>query len=130
MECVSSPSGTRFPQVGTLPSIYHWNGTEWTVSAPKLQGGGRMTGVSALAGDDVWMVGDSPGDHLRALHWDGVRWTQVPAAARGLSFKVAADAPGMAWAAGQWGDLCGGGEPSACEYVIGRLNTRPEAATV
>jgi hypothetical protein len=106
----------------TQPAIYHWDGTEWTVSTIQLQGAGRMTGVSAWASDDVWIVGDNS-QGLQAVHWNGTRWSKVPTNGVGYFFKVAASGPDMAWFAGQRGSTCGGGRVTACAYVVGHLTS-------
>jgi hypothetical protein len=42
--------------VGTV--ILHWDGTEWaSVPAPDKQSGGRLDGIDALGGEDLWAVG-------------------------------------------------------------------------
>jgi hypothetical protein len=63
-------------------SMLHWNGQQWTkVSAPvdKM----RIREIDATATDDVWAVGDEPGQrqgtsHVVIMHWDGKAWSRVP----------------------------------------------------
>ena len=59
----------------------HWNGTNWTIVPTPNPGPYRndLTGVSAVASNDVWAVGfyqyDASGDfHGFAEHWDGNAW--------------------------------------------------------
>jgi len=66
------------------PLIEHWNGRRWQVSAgPAFPGiTGRLVGVSALTGHDVWAVGGYGSNPYGVggpliVHWDGVRWRVV-----------------------------------------------------
>ena len=83
----------------------HWNGTAWAiVPTPKVGSGvNQLYGVTALASNDVWAVGESPFGAL-VLHYDGVAWAVVPnaAPAGGESelFAVAAASPTDIWAVG------------------------------
>ena len=70
---------------------------------------GDLSGVAALAADDVWAVGGygqgAPGRTL-IEHWDGTAWTVVPSPNKGpfpnsLS-AVTAIAPDDVWAVGTW----------------------------
>jgi uncharacterized repeat protein (TIGR01451 family) len=78
---------TLTPEVGTLTE--HWDGSSWTI-VPSPNGGtayrdgNRLTGVAAIATDDVWAVGtsvisaaSSPNATLTE-HWDGAAWAVVP----------------------------------------------------
>ena len=93
---------------GTGPVIVHWDGRSWRrVPSPNFPGSARynlagidLTGVSAVAADDVWAV-----SRMATAHWDGTRW-RIVASPRGrlnpiaaLS-AVAAIAPRDAWAVG------------------------------
>ncbi len=92
--------------------IEHWDGTSWTrVMSPNAghPAGGDLSGVTALAADDVWAVGGygqgAPGRTL-IEHWDGMAWTVVPSPNKGpfpnsLS-AVTAIAPDDVWAVGTW----------------------------
>lgn len=62
----------------------HWNGTEWTTTDALRPGySSLLTGVSAVASDDVWAVGSwvAGEQDRRELplieHWDGQVWTIV-----------------------------------------------------
>lgn len=68
----------------------HWNGSTWTeVPVPSAAPNTEvdLTGVAAMASNDVWAVG-SPGDANRntALmeHWNGSQWSVVPVPGSGL----------------------------------------------
>ena len=76
-------------------------------------GGALLTGVSALSPADAWATGsyESSGGTVIltfVLHWNGTRWTQVPAPSpRGTGTSpftvltgVSARSPGDAWAVG------------------------------
>jgi hypothetical protein len=95
-------------RAGTGPVIVHWDGRSWRrVPSPNIPGSARynlagidLTGVSAVAADDVWAV-----SRIATAHWDGTRW-RIVASPRGrlnpiaaLS-AVAAIAPRDAWAVG------------------------------
>lgn len=78
-----TPTGSSFP----LTLIEHWNGSTWAVvPSPTLGSGGGLSGVAALAPDDLWAVGyyEAPDatdstTSPRALveHWDGASWGVV-----------------------------------------------------
>src|SRR5262249_54023377 len=60
--------------------VYHWDGTSWTrLNRPpfRAERDASLDGVSAVAPDDVWVVGSVPlsGQPLTA-HWDGTSWTE------------------------------------------------------
>ena len=55
---------------GSTSLIRHYDGTTWQpVSTPDI---GVIRGVTAIAPNDAWAVGD-----LGAIHWDGSSWTQL-----------------------------------------------------
>ena len=64
----------------------HWNGLQWSVvPTPPAGQRIRLTGVSAVASNDVWAVGlYYPGGAYEAIamHWDGTAWTIVPTPTR------------------------------------------------
>jgi hypothetical protein len=96
LEAVSSltPSDAWAVGASTVPTsdegsvtqalIEHWNGTTWDVSPMPVTLGSLM-GVSAIAPDDVWAVGQgltSMGSHGYTsfpliLHWNGISWDPV-----------------------------------------------------
>lgn len=80
----------------------HFDGTGWTsVDATSAAGGGRsmLSGVSALASDDVWAVGYHHNEPL-ILHFDGKRWRRSPTDVGGFLHAVAAVATTDVWAVG------------------------------
>jgi len=105
-------AGGTGPGGGQVPSrllIEHWNGSAWSmVPSPQptnFYGYAGLTGVTALAADNIWAVGfdqNSSGiTQAFVIHWDGHAWTQVatPADAGGLS-AVAAVTANDIWAVG------------------------------
>ena len=96
--------------------MLHWDGTAWTqVPSPTpglRNGGGLLTGVSALTGSDAWASGfyntNSGGEGTLLLHWNGTSWTRVPSptprpgGSTGGSFLNGVDmvATGDVWSAG------------------------------
>src|SRR5262249_29708292 len=59
----------------------HWDGTRWSVvpTANTAMRNNTLRGVSVLAPDDVWAVGqqdDGSGNAMTLVeHWDGHRWS-------------------------------------------------------
>ncbi|HEX9990561.1 MAG TPA: S-layer homology domain-containing protein [Chloroflexia bacterium] len=51
--------------------IMHWNGTKWENYPNTIRG--RLYGVTALASDDVWAVGDI--SLTLIVHWNGDDWS-------------------------------------------------------
>ncbi len=92
--------------------IEHWDGSAWTrVQSPNAgqPAGGYLSGVGAVAADDVWAVGsfgqDAPSRTL-IEHWDGSAWSIVPSPNKGpfpnaLS-SVTVVASDDVWAVGSW----------------------------
>ena len=85
----------------------HWDGTRWTVipSANTSMRNNYLIGVSALAPNDVWAVGqqdDNSGNMLTLVeHWDGTSWTVDPQASTpGSLGDVVAFSPNDVWAGG------------------------------
>ena len=70
-----------------FPLFEHFDGTSWSVASSPSPGLGRdvLTGVTALAPNNVWAVGfyakdvntDGPTKTL-IEHWDGSSWKIVP----------------------------------------------------
>src|SRR5207245_672077 len=64
----------------TDPLVLHWDGRQWRiVPAPRSgsHNGGWLFGVVALAGQDVWAVGED--DPMSLIeHWDGTQWSVAP----------------------------------------------------
>ena len=99
--------------------VLHWNGTAWvhvpTPSPGRSPLNDSLSGVSVLSPSDAWAVGASGHGHspfspqnTLVLHWNGSRWTQVPAPnPRGtgtspftILTSVSARTPSDAWAVG------------------------------
>jgi len=82
------------PSTGVaLTLVEHWNGSAWSIvpsQSPRNEGL-SLTGVSAVAANDVWTVGyyNAPGDLYRTTtlleHWDGRHWNIVPSPNDGSS---------------------------------------------
>ena len=89
--------------------IEHWDGQIWRVVPSPNQGerDNNLTGVSALAANDIWAVGNytATDGSYRALaeHWDGNQWSLVPVPSPNQDAvlnKVVALAPNDVWAVG------------------------------
>jgi hypothetical protein len=108
-------SRKRGPSWHTL--TMHWNGTNWSrVKSPSPKGDrayDRLTGVSAVAGDEVWAVGDSTAKSANGeeatliLRWNGSRWKQVASPNPGGTYDnalegVDAVSASEAWAVGRY----------------------------
>ncbi len=72
--------------------IEHWDGKTWTITPnPTVsQGDSTLSGVAAISGSDVWVVGSTTAQnsagspsHTEPLveHWDGASWKVVASAA-------------------------------------------------
>jgi hypothetical protein len=91
--------------------ILHWNGTAWTQTIVGESGiaDSLLRGVSAVAANDVWAVGEasastSTGQAL-TLHWDGTQWAEVStgfAATMSTLYAVDAVATNSVWAVGSY----------------------------
>jgi len=103
--------------------IEHWDGTRWSIvraphdaaDTPRGPPGALLSGVAAMSSDDVWAVGavardttDDNGNQLDldqtlAEHWDGRRWSVVPAAdgsSDDALVGVSARSPSDVWSVG------------------------------
>ncbi|MEO6457118.1 MAG: hypothetical protein ABIO92_02425 [Chloroflexia bacterium] len=67
---------------GFGPMALHWDGTGWSrASMPAVRG--LLHGVTAIAPDDIWAVGnkyreDNRGIDTLTMHWDGTTWSVIP----------------------------------------------------
>jgi hypothetical protein len=92
----------------TPPVIVHWNGRRLRSMKPfePSLGNGQMTGIAALAGNDIWAVGNDYKSYTVgrpvAVHWDGRRWqrAQLPTTS-GWLYDLTAIATDDVWAVGQ-----------------------------
>lgn len=94
---------------------FHWDGTTW--EQLELPSPGReswLLGVSAVAPDDVWAVGNSWTDDTSRtliLHYDGSTWSKVPSPSPPGYVKTLNDIDGVssteAWAVGSFTDRYG-----------------------
>jgi hypothetical protein len=92
------------------PLVEHFNGTSWSViPTPALPPGnfGMLSGVTAIASNDVWAVGETGNiSPFSALieHWDGTAWRIVssPTLSGGAQLNaVTAFSSSNVWAVGQ-----------------------------
>jgi len=62
---------TEMPPIPSKTLIEHWNGAQWSIV--QSQGTGGLSGVAAIASNDVWAVGAISGNNIQALteHWSG-----------------------------------------------------------
>lgn len=104
--------------------IEHWNGQQWNVVSSPDQStssgflrGDSLAGISAVAPDDIWAVGDytSSGNHALVEHWNGSQWSIVSTPAieteQWLS-KVVAVSTNDVWAVGAFGSTLDGSHTS------------------
>jgi hypothetical protein len=101
-----TPGGVRS---GSVTLTEHWNGKTWSiVSSPNVGTlGSYLNGVSALASNNVWSVGDyDQNDDSPSLieHWNGSSWTIVPspnpASGANILESVSAISSNNIWAVG------------------------------
>jgi hypothetical protein len=85
-------------------TVLHWDGQSWTAVLP---GGwaavtSEFTGVTALAGDNVWLFDAGRAGHpgAGAWNWDGASWLRGPAIAARV-YQASADSPADLWAIGR-----------------------------
>jgi hypothetical protein len=84
LDGVSAVSATDAWAVGhydarqIVPLIEHWDGRRWSkVPSPSPDtpfGGSDLSGVSADAANDAWVVGNVDSAPPLVEHWDGTRW--------------------------------------------------------
>ena len=102
------------PNTGhTQTLVEHWDGTAWSVvPSPNLGvAENYLTGVTAVAGNDVWAVGNyvnaAVNDQTLVEHWDGSNWSVVPSpnvvgTTDNQLTKVSARAGNDVWAVGDF----------------------------
>jgi hypothetical protein len=101
---VGAYSAPRSHTVQTL--VLRWDGSTWTrVPSPNSTASiNQLEGVSAVSANDAWAVGDfgrpgHPAFHSLILHWNGARWSTVPAPG-GELHAVSGVSSRSAWAVG------------------------------
>jgi len=83
------------------PVTYHWDGISWSLVYNAGMTNEVLSGVVAIATNDVWAVGDNG----QLQHWNGVAWSRVsaPYPDLGGSFnRLAAASAGDIWAVGYY----------------------------
>lgn len=105
--------GRAYPKSGYGAStlVLRWDGSRWQrVASPSPDLDDQLYAIDVVGPDDVWAVGSSseePGavlEHNLIEHWDGTRWTVVPAPSPGREHNVLLDVAAAdrtdAWAVG------------------------------
>ncbi|HKP53573.1 MAG TPA: SBBP repeat-containing protein [Chloroflexia bacterium] len=97
--------------------IEHWNGAYWAIvpSPPvSFSSDYELYGVSAIAPDDIWAVGnvvETGTSQILIEHWDGTEWTIVPSPNPGNYqphlYGVDAVSANDVWAVGTYSDNFG-----------------------
>ena len=88
------------------PLVEHWNGSQWSIVQTPAHPGLWLNAVTALAPNDVWIVGYYFQHEPIFEHWNGSQWSLVhspnvsSAIASTLSFTVVAS--NDIWAAGSY----------------------------
>jgi hypothetical protein len=119
------------------PLVLHWDGSQWTrvrlpasinspgpPRIPGAQSEHELSGVDALAPDDVWVVGHrmgrGKGSAALLLHYDGTAWHKTRSAdLRGSEWLHGIEAVDSkeVWAVGwRWGQEVGYGFPLALRW--------------
>jgi hypothetical protein len=82
----------------------HWDGTSWSIIPDVSPYDTQLTGVAAVATNDVWVVGqvDYPAYKAFIEHWNGTAWSKVanPAPKNNSLYAVAALSSTDVWAVG------------------------------
>jgi hypothetical protein len=111
---VGESTAPQFDNQDERTFVEHWDGTAWSIVPSPNPGVGFgaanvLSGVSGVAGDDVWAAGwvlDPAKDDIEFLmeHWDGTAWTVAPSpsplGATQFAFAVTALSADDAWAVG------------------------------
>lgn len=85
------------------PLTYHWDGSRWNWVPNAGALDENLFGVTAIAPNDVWVVGDNG----QTQHWNGADWSRVAAPYPGLGGRfngVAAASTSDVWAVGSFSD--------------------------
>ena len=120
LEAITAISPTDIWAAGG--QFMHWDGARWTVVPSPYPTGARsaaITGIAAIATNDVWAVGNQwpdPGDQLPSQplveHWNGANWQIVSSLPlppttdqiNGGSLSAVTRIPGtnQLWTVGKW----------------------------
>lgn len=88
------------------PLVERWNGSAWSSIAPTWNEESDLLGVSAVASDDVWMVGgDQDGGQALIAHWNGSALAVVPHPNPGTFnrlYAISAVSANDIWAVGEF----------------------------
>ncbi len=99
-----SAASTSPASTPTSPPIGCANTFETVPSVDPSKKGDALFGVTALASDDAWAVGDAGPRNTLIEHWDGTSWVAVASPNGDLRHNVlnavAGMAPGDVWAVG------------------------------
>lgn len=101
LQSISAVNAKDIWAVGQGNLTEHWDGHAWhAVPAPLAStdpdAASVLNGVSARSAKDVWAVGSvsgTPGPSAVTLHWDGVKWSVVPAHVSGSAILNGVVAP-------------------------------------
>jgi hypothetical protein len=71
-------AGDDFVQGASIQLLFaHYNGTSWTAVAPPPDSSGFALGLTAIASNNVWMVGTISSQVPISAHWNGTSWSMV-----------------------------------------------------
>jgi hypothetical protein len=71
-------AGDDFVQGASIQPLFaHYNGTSWTAVAPPPDSAGFVLGLTAIAANNVWAVGDVSSQAFTSEHWNGTSWSVV-----------------------------------------------------
>jgi hypothetical protein len=104
----------------------HWNGSMWSiVPSPNGPYGNWLSGVTALATNNVWAVGTTNnGGNTLVLHWNGSSWKVVPSPNVEYEYNSLASISAVSandiWAAGtsSYTYYTGEGYPNTTYYTL------------
>ncbi|HEX9987286.1 MAG TPA: S-layer homology domain-containing protein [Chloroflexia bacterium] len=94
----------------TQPLVEHWQGSAWSIVETPVFYQAQLWGVTGIAADDVWAVGDYDNETTYQpliLHWDGSVWSQIASPAPGTFGTlrgIAANSASDVWAVGTYFD--------------------------
>jgi hypothetical protein len=112
--------------------VEHFDGSKWSVVSVPNPGtsGNHLYGVTAVAPNDVWVVGQQNGsqapDPALIEHWDGRRWSVVPSPSQGTGSVLldgVAASKGKVWAVGETDDPVQGARPLVEQWSEGAWKT-------